>query len=96
MTQLAGLSTYREGVNLQPHRSVDPLVLPDQIKLLRPFTGYLCLAGHHRTTVRIPELHLTRRRQAFIPRRASKALPPPAAEPTDAEIAAQITRRGGR
>jgi type IV secretory pathway TraG/TraD family ATPase VirD4 len=40
MTQLAGLSTYREGVNLQPHRSLEPLVLPDEIKLLQPFTGY--------------------------------------------------------
>ncbi|MBV8053926.1 MAG: type IV secretion system DNA-binding domain-containing protein [Deltaproteobacteria bacterium] len=96
MTQLAGLSTYREGVNLQPHRSIEPLVLPDEIKLLHPFTGYLCLAGHHRTTVRIPELYLTRRQPVFIPRAAGKPLPPSSPEPGEAEIAAQITARAAR
>ncbi|MGO9265771.1 MAG: type IV secretion system DNA-binding domain-containing protein [Candidatus Binataceae bacterium] len=68
MTQLAGLSTYREGVNLSPHRSVEHLVLPAEIQQLRPFHGYLCIAGEHRTTLRIPELHLTRRHPDFIPR----------------------------
>ena len=92
MTQLAGLSTYREGINLQPQRSVELLVLPDEIKLLRPFTGYLCVAGHHRTTIRIPESHLTVRHPAFIPRGFK---PPVAAtiEPDDDEIAAQMTAR---
>jgi len=92
MTQLAGLSTYREGINLQPHRSVEVLVLPDEVKLLQPFTGYLCIAGHHRTTIRIPESHLTVRHQAFIPR-AFKPPLPTTTEPDDDEIAAQMTAR---
>jgi type IV secretory pathway TraG/TraD family ATPase VirD4 len=95
MTQLAGLSTYREGINLQPHRAIEPLVLPDEIKLLQPFTGYLCLAGHHRTTIRISELHLVKHHPAFTPR--ASVPPPPEAtstpEPTDDEIAAQILAR---
>jgi hypothetical protein len=92
MTQLAGLSTYREGINLQPHRSVELLVLPDEIKLLQPFTGYLCIAGHHRTTIRIPESHLTVRHPAFIPR-AFRPPVPTTTEPDDDEIAAQMTAR---
>jgi Type IV secretion-system coupling protein DNA-binding domain len=92
MTQLAGLSTYREGINLQPHRSVELLVLPDEIKLLQPFTGYLCIAGHHRTTIRIPESHLMVGHPAFIPR-AFKPPVPTTPEPDDDEIAAQMTAR---
>jgi hypothetical protein len=95
MTQLAGLSSYREGVNLQPHRSVEPLALPDEIKLLPPFTGYLCIAGHHRTIVRIPELHLERRQAAFIPRSRPAALPAPT-EPADDEIIGQLTASEAR
>jgi type IV secretory pathway TraG/TraD family ATPase VirD4 len=95
MTQLTGLSTYREGVNLQPHRSIEPLVLPDEIKLLQPFTGYLCIAGAHRTTIRIPPLHLSKRHQPFIPRPASpmKITVSATPEPNDDEIVARITTR---
>jgi len=97
MTQLAGLSTYREGINLSPHRTIEPLVLPDEIKLLQPFTGYLCLAGQHRTTVRIPELHLTRRQPAFIPRATiDQPAAPTAARPTQEQIAAQLLKRAAR
>jgi type IV secretory pathway TraG/TraD family ATPase VirD4 len=96
MTQLAGRSSYREGINLSEQRTTEPLVLPSEIKLLKPFTGYLCLAGEHRTTVTIPELHLVRRQPAYIPRPA--ALPAkaqaPAAQPDEQEIAAQILQRG--
>ena len=80
MTQLAGLSTYREGVNLSPHRSIEHLVLPAEIQQLRPFHGYLCIAGEHRTTVYIPELHLTRRQPDFVPRRRSPVRPGQAAQ----------------
>jgi type IV secretory pathway TraG/TraD family ATPase VirD4 len=96
LTQLAGLSTYREGVNLQSHRSIEPLVMPDEIKLLRPFTGYLCIAGYDRTTVRIPELHLTRNQPAFIPRstrRADIGPEPPDEEQADDHIAVQMAGR---
>jgi hypothetical protein len=68
MTQLTGLSTYREGVNLQPQRSIEHLVLPAEIQMLEPFTGYLCVAGHDRTTIRIPERHLEKHHLAFAPR----------------------------
>ncbi len=102
MTQLAGLSNFREGVNLSPHRSIEHLVLPAEIQMLRPFHGYLCVAGEDRTTLRIPELHLTKRHEAFIPRvaattPASEAVPEPEAEePADAEILDQMTARSAR
>jgi type IV secretory pathway TraG/TraD family ATPase VirD4 len=102
MTQLAGLSTYREGVNLAPHRSVEHLVLPAEIQMLEPFNGYLCVAGADRTTIQIPRLHLTARQPAFLPR--TKAMQPqsessapapssPIDEPTDQEIIAQLAAR---
>jgi type IV secretory pathway TraG/TraD family ATPase VirD4 len=55
MTQLAGLSQYREGVNLQPQRTIERLILSDEIKLLPRLHGYLCIAGHDRTSITIPE-----------------------------------------
>jgi hypothetical protein len=102
MTQLAGLSTYREGVNLSPHRSVEHLVLPAQIQMLEPFNSYLCVAGKDRTTIRIPELHLAPCHPAFVPRLnltplnnqvVNAAVPPPIDEPTDEEILAQLAAR---
>jgi type IV secretory pathway TraG/TraD family ATPase VirD4 len=68
MTQLAGLSTYREGVNLQPHRSTEHIVTPAEIQLLKSLHGYLCVAGNDRTTIKIPERHLEKRHPAFVPR----------------------------
>src|SRR5215469_433491 len=94
MTQLAGLSSYREGVNLAEQRTTEALVLPSEIKLLKPFNGYLCLAGEHRTTVRIPELHMVSRQPAYIPR--LHAVPPDSAtgaEPAEEKVAAQILSR---
>jgi type IV secretory pathway TraG/TraD family ATPase VirD4 len=97
MTQLAGLSTYREGVNLSPHRSVEHLVLPAEIQQLRPFNGYLCIAGEHRTRVRIPEQHLTRRHPDFIQRLvAPSGTASPiqvGSGPSNAELAARIIGR---
>jgi type IV secretory pathway TraG/TraD family ATPase VirD4 len=98
ITQLAGLSSYREGVNLSPHRSIEPLVLPAEIQKLEPFHGYLCIAGKDRATIQIPQLHLVRNHPAFIPRRPNAAAvntpaPPTIDEPTDEEIAAQILAR---
>jgi type IV secretory pathway TraG/TraD family ATPase VirD4 len=37
MTQLAGLSTMREGVNLQPQRTTEHIVTPAEVQLLKPF-----------------------------------------------------------
>jgi hypothetical protein len=68
MTQLAGLSSYREGVNLQPQRSIERIVLADEIKLLPRLQGYVCIAGHDRTRITIPERHLQAREPALIAR----------------------------
>jgi type IV secretory pathway TraG/TraD family ATPase VirD4 len=68
MTQLSGLSSYREGVNLQPQRSTERIVLADEIKLLPALHGYLCIVGTHRTSITIPERHLDAQQPAFIPR----------------------------
>ena len=68
MTQLAGLSQFREGVNLQPQRSIERIVLADEIKLLPRLQGYICIAGHDRTRITIPERHLQAREPALIAR----------------------------
>jgi type IV secretory pathway TraG/TraD family ATPase VirD4 len=102
MTQLAGLSTYREGINLAPHRSVEHLVLPAEIQMLEPFNGYLCVAGTDRTTIQIPRLHLTPHERAFLPRmrivpgdskNAAPAQPMQFDEPSDEEIIAEFGAR---
>jgi type IV secretory pathway TraG/TraD family ATPase VirD4 len=71
MTSMAGLSTYREGVNLSSHRSTEHIVTAAEIQLLKPLEAYLCVAGFDRTTVQIPERHLERRHPAFIARGAA-------------------------
>jgi type IV secretory pathway TraG/TraD family ATPase VirD4 len=68
MTQLSGLSSYREGVNLQPQRTTERIILADEIKLLPALHGYLCIVGTHRTSITIPERHLDPQQLAFIPR----------------------------
>jgi hypothetical protein len=68
MTMLAGLSNMREGVNLNARRSTEHIVTPAEIQLLKPFHGYLCMAGNDRTTITIPERHLEKNFPAFIPR----------------------------
>lgn len=77
MTQLAGLSSYREGVNLQAERKIEHLVLPAEIQMLEPLRGYLCVAGHDRTRIRIPERHLNNHHPAFIPRISERVDPKP-------------------
>jgi len=98
MTQLAGLSSYREGVNLSPHRSIEHLVLPAEIQMLEPFCGYLCVAGTNRTMLSIPRLHLDKHCPVFIPR--GVAAPAEAAAeaeaPSDDEIVEQIAARPAR
>jgi energy-coupling factor transporter ATP-binding protein EcfA2 len=68
MTQLAGLSAMREGVNLQPQRTTEHIVTAAEVQLLKPFQGYLCVAGFDRTTITIPERHLAKRQPPFLPR----------------------------
>jgi type IV secretory pathway TraG/TraD family ATPase VirD4 len=73
MTMLAGLSNMREGVNLNARRTTEHIVTPAEIQLLKPFHGYLCVAGENRTTITIPERHLEKNFPAFIPRTRSAA-----------------------
>src|SRR6266446_6338929 len=73
MTALTGLSTYREGMNLQSHRTNEHIVAPAEIQLLKPFQGYLCVAGHDRTTLTIPPLYLKQTHPGFISRRTVAA-----------------------
>lgn len=70
MTALAGLSSYREGLNLQPHRSVEPIVMAAEVQSLREYEGYLCVAGADRAKIAIPPRHLERRQSPFLPRRS--------------------------
>jgi type IV secretory pathway TraG/TraD family ATPase VirD4 len=85
MTQLAGLSSMREGVNLQPQRTTEHIVTPAEVQLLKPFQGYLCIAGFDRTTITIPEQHLDKRYPAFLPRNAQPAVMPRGLEAPVAE-----------
>lgn len=67
MTALAGLSSYREGLNLQPHRSVEPIVMAAEVQSLKEYEGYLCVAGADRAKIAIPPRHLERRQPPFLP-----------------------------
>jgi hypothetical protein len=87
MSQLAGLSSYREGVTLQAHRALENIVLPSQIQLLPEREGYICIAGHDRTTISIPPRYLNARHPDFIPRNNT------AASATTAEKDAQALTR---
>jgi type IV secretory pathway TraG/TraD family ATPase VirD4 len=75
MTQLAGLSSYREGVNLQPLRTTEHIVTPAEVQLLQSLHGYLCVAGNDRTTITIPACRLERRHAAFERRRVVSERP---------------------
>jgi Type IV secretion-system coupling protein DNA-binding domain len=68
MAQLAGVSSYREGINLQPQRTVERIVLADEIKLLPPLSGFICIAGHDRSRIKIDKRHLVARQPALIAR----------------------------
>jgi hypothetical protein len=73
MTMLAGLSSMREGVNLSARRTTEHIVTPAEIQMLKPFHGYLAVAGENRTTITIPERHLDPKFPAFIPRVSNRA-----------------------
>jgi Type IV secretion-system coupling protein DNA-binding domain len=68
MTSLSGVSSYREGINLQPQRSLERIVLPDEIKALPDLSAYLCVAGHDRTRISIEPRYLNKRQPDFLPR----------------------------
>lgn len=68
MTALTGLSNYREGVNLQPRRATESIVMAAEIQRLRELEGYVCMAGNDRARITIPPAWLERRQPAFLPR----------------------------
>ncbi len=94
ISQLTGLSNYREGLTLNPHRAVEPLVIPGELQALEPFEGYIC-CGAARSTISIPRMHLERRNADFIPRLNAPANPttPQPEGPSDEEILAQLNAR---
>jgi type IV secretory pathway TraG/TraD family ATPase VirD4 len=73
MTQLSGLSSMREGVNLSEQRSIETLILPAEIQRLAPFEGFLAVAGYDRRKIKVPRLFLERNAESFIPRSRSAA-----------------------
>lgn len=75
MAQLAGVSSYREGINLQQQRIVERIVLADEIKLLPPLSGYICIAGHDRARIEIGARHLVARQPALIARTYDSDVP---------------------
>ena len=69
---MSGLSSYREGINLQPARVSELLVTADEIKHLETGHGYLAIAGQDRTTLKFDECDLVPNHPAFV-RRAKPA-----------------------
>jgi type IV secretory pathway TraG/TraD family ATPase VirD4 len=89
MTAMAGLSEYREGFSMAPHRSTEHIISPAEIQLLKPFQGFLCVAGHDRCAIRIPERHLDPKQAVFVPRSQAELSTPTTAK-------APASNAGGR
>jgi len=73
MTTLTGPSLYRDGFNLQPHQTLERVVLPAEIQKLPALEGYLCIAGYDRARVALQWAEPKRRAPAFVLRRESDA-----------------------
>ena len=67
-SQLAGLSTMREGITIGSQRGTESIVTAGEIQLLRPFHGYISVAGYDRCPLTFKERHLEKHHPAFIPR----------------------------
>jgi type IV secretory pathway TraG/TraD family ATPase VirD4 len=78
MAQLAGVNAFREGMNLQPQQVIERVVMADEIKLLKPLSGYIAIAGHDRCRISIDELRMVERQPAFLPRISDSKAPPTA------------------
>jgi type IV secretory pathway TraG/TraD family ATPase VirD4 len=76
MTQLAGVDSYREGVNLQAQRIIERIVLPDEIKRLPDLEAYLCIGGSDRVRISIEPRYLEEHQPAFLPRTYESKNPP--------------------
>jgi len=76
MTTLTGPSLYRDGFNLQPHQTLERVVLPSEIQKLPALEGYLCIAGYDRARVKMQWAEPRRNASAFILRRSADAVQP--------------------
>ena len=70
MTTLTGPSLYRDGFNLQPHQTLERVVLPSEIQKLPALEGYLCIAGYDRARVKMQWAEPRRIAPAFVLRRS--------------------------
>ncbi len=61
-----GLRDHRDSFSVHPQRVTESAVLGSEIQLLPPFEGYLCITGHHRARVTIPNLPPARRETGFV------------------------------
>jgi type IV secretory pathway TraG/TraD family ATPase VirD4 len=68
MTMVAGVSNFREGINLQSRRTSESIVTPAEIQRLKPLHGYLAMAGADRCPLKIASQYLQKNQPAFIPR----------------------------
>jgi type IV secretory pathway TraG/TraD family ATPase VirD4 len=71
MTTLTGPSLYRDGFNLQPHQTLERVVLPAEIQRLPPLEGYLCIAGYDRARVALQWAEPKKSAPAFVLRGGS-------------------------
>jgi hypothetical protein len=97
MTTLTGPSLYRDGFNLQPHQTLERVVLPAEIQKLPPLEGYLCIAGYDRARVALQWAEPKKRAPAFVLRQdpaEAPSSPPIAAERRTMTPKAQSADRG--
>jgi len=73
MTTLTGPSLYRDGFNLQPHQTLERVVLPAEIQKLPALEGYLCIAGYDRARVKMQWAEPKQGTAAFVLRHGSDA-----------------------
>lgn len=93
MTTLTGPSLYRDGFNLQPHQTLERVVLPSEIQKLPPLEGYLCIAGYDRARVKMQWAEPKRSAPAFILRASGVGLDRSAANPSAAGDALNSSRQ---
>src|SRR5260370_25935150 len=58
----------RSSFGLHEQRTTELAVMPAEMQLLQPLSGYLCITGHHRSFVRFPYLAPQVRQEGFVPR----------------------------
>lgn len=98
MRREVGQSLNRQnGFTIHARRQVESAVLPSEIQMLPPFEGYLCIAGHYRTRVRVPYMAPVRRHPGFIRRveTSTATLDSPSDGRTDSVITLQPNGKGG-